>query len=591
MDSKATDAQEPINAPQAGREAIGVALRDAGVELVFGYPGGGAYQVLDGILSAGIANISARTELSAAWMSYGYNRMRRRAASACLFHVVGTLHAVPAMYAAKQDSNPLLVIDANLSSALDMREALQEGEELYSSMKPLTKYIRRVVAADDLPLAVRQAVTAASTGRFGAAVLDVYSQVMTQPIVAAIEPLVLPEPPQAASAGIDQVLDMLNSSERPVIIAGAGVHLADGTASLRDLAERTGVPVVSTGRGGRGVLADDHPLYAGPIGSFGWTSANEVVQQADLWIAVGTSFSQISTAAWTLEKPSKIVHIDIDPGQLGKIIQPTLGLVADARSALEQLSSAAGVRGDLRQRTEARSMVASAKEAWHDAYRARYDGSEKPMTQMHLIDVLNAELPADAICIGDSGSNAFFISRGRHFGPDSPPVPNGPRYQSLGASLPIAIGTKLALPGKTVVSFHGDGGFYYDLMELATLTHHAIKVIIVIDNNGCLMANRSGMASLGLRAELAAWTELPPTDFVGVAAAMGVDGERVESPEDLAGAVRRALDAPGSYLIDVATDPDTRLHRAVPNVVPILSDRPTKKGQHTSIGLEGSWPW
>ncbi|WP_166459342.1 thiamine pyrophosphate-binding protein [Amycolatopsis pithecellobii] len=590
MDTEVTDVQETIAAAQDGREAIGVALRDAGVELVFGYPGGGAYQILDGILSAGIPNISARTELSAAWMSYGYNRMRRRASSACLFHVVGTLHAVPALYAAKQDSNPLLVIDANLASALDMREALQEGEEVYSSMKPLTKYIRRVVTADDLPLAVRQAVTAASTGRFGAAVLDVYSQVMTQPIVAAIEPLVLPEPPQAASAGIDDVIELLNSSERPVIIAGAGVHLADGTAQLAELAEKTGVPVVSTGRGGRGVLSDDHPLYAGPIGSFGWTSANEVVQRADLWIAVGTSFSQISTAAWTLDKPSKIVHIDIDPGQPGKIVQPTIGLVADARSALAQLNSAAQKR-DLRQRTEGRSMVAAAKQAWYEAYRSRYDGSEKPMTQMHLIDVLNAELPADAICIGDSGSNAFFISRGRHFGADCPPVPNGPRYQSLGASLPIAIGTKLALPDKTVVSFHGDGGFYYDLMELATLTHHGIKVIIVIDNNGCLMANRSGMASLGMREEVAAWTELPPTDFVGVAAGMGVDGERVEHPEDLAAAVRRALDAPGSYLIDVATDPDTRLHRAVPNVVPILSDRPAKKGQHTSIGLEGSWPW
>ena len=168
-------------------------------------------------------------------------------------------------------------------------------------------------------------------------------------------------------------------------------------------------------------------------------------------------------------------------------------------------------------------------------------------------------------------------------------MPLGSRYMSLGAGLPVAIGAKLAAPDRTVVCYHGDGGFYYDFAELSTLSERGIKVIVVIDNNHCLYANRQGMRMWGIQNP---WVDLPDTDFVGVAKAMGVAGERVVEPAQIAPALKRALDAPGSYLIDVVTDPETRIKRAIKDVIPIITDRKPQQGasSHFAPPLQGSWP-
>jgi acetolactate synthase-1/2/3 large subunit len=158
---------------------------------------------------------------------------------------------------------------------------------------------------------------------------------------------------------------------------------------------------------------------------------------------------------------------------------------------------------------------------------------------------------------------------------------------SLGAGLPVAIGAKLADPSKTVVAYHGDGGFYYDMAELSILTERKLKVIVIIDNNGCLLANRSAMKAMGMDNP---WADLPDTtDFVAVAKSMGVDGECVRKSEDLAPAIQRALAAKDSYLIDVRTTPGLRIRRALANIIPVVGDRTPKSG-HLETVLDGSWP-
>jgi acetolactate synthase I/II/III large subunit len=583
-----------------GAQAVVAALRASGIELVFGYPGGGLPEIVGPLYDIGIKSIAARTELSAAWMSYGYNRARHRAASACLFHEVGLLHTSPAIYAAKLDSTPLFVMGLNIASSLDLREPLQEGLELYPALKPVTKYIRKVVVADDLPLAVRQSVIAASTGRFGPSVLEFAFQVLGQPVTCPVEPLELPAPPAVDEQALRRAWDMITAAERPVLVVGGGVEHANGAEALRRFADPTGIPVVSSNRGGRWLMPDDHELYAGPLGSFGWTSANTVAQAADLWIAVGISFSQSTTAAWTLDKPANVIQVDIDPYELGKIFQPTLGIVADGRVALEQLHALASAGETPRQTGVAyRREVLEIKSAWHEEYDARFDGTEKPISQLYLLDVLNDELPDGSLCLSDSGGHAGFLFRGLKHGDVITPSIASTRYQSLGAGLPMAIGAKLAEPDRTVVTYHGDGGFYYDMMDLATLREHNIKVIVIIDNNGCVMFNRAGFQLRGMNPDLGGWTMLPDTDFVGLARSFGLDGERVENPADLRGAVRRALEADGSYLIDVVTDSETRMKRAIPNVIPNLFDRSpdqqaaiddSRSRIHYDLRLDTSWP-
>lgn len=575
---------------RSGAQAVVEALQAGGVEIVFGFPGGGTAMLIHQIETTGLPNMTGRSETASAWMSYGYNRVKGKAASACLFHCVGSLHASPVVYAAKVDSTPFFMMDVNLDSSLDFREGLQDAVELFSSLKPISKYARRAVTPDDLPLAVRQALLAANTGRPGPSVLDLAYQVLGQPTSCPAEPLVLPKPPAADAEAIAQTLTMIKAARRPVLFVGAGVHMGRATEELREFAEALQIPVVSSSWGGRGVISDEHPLFGGVVGSFGWTSANELAQCSDLWIAIGTSFSQMTTGAWNIVKPENVIQIDVDPNQLGKIFQPTLGITGNAKVVLRQLIDAARAAriGPLADR-EQLDAIARSKQEWREYHTKLSSESDTPINQYYLIRKMAELLPTGTIMVGDSGGQAFMLYRSFNY-KDVTPMPLGSRYMSLGAGLPIAIGAKLAAPDRTVVCYHGDGGFYYDFAELSTLTERKLKVIVIIDNNHCLAANRQTLKMMGIENP---WVELPEqTDFTAVAKAQGVDGERVTNPEDIGPAIERALAAKGSYIIDVLTDPATRVRRAIRDVIPILSDRKPEQGadRHIAPPLAGSWP-
>jgi acetolactate synthase I/II/III large subunit len=590
MDDKAVKSHsDAASRSRSGAEAIVEALTASNVELVIGYSGGGTGVIINQVALSKLANLNARTELAGAWISYGYNRVKGRAASACLFHCVGMLHASPVVYAAKLDSTPLVVMDINLDSALDLREALQDSTANYLSMQPLAKYIRKVVVADDLPLAVRQAVIAASTGRPGPAVLDLPFQVLIKPTSCPAEPLELPDPPGASDQTLERALSLLQGAKAPVMLVGAGAQLSQASTEVRELAELLGIGVASTSWGGRGVISDDHPLFAGVVGSFGWVSANEIAQKSDCWLAIGTSFSQMTTGAWNITKPENVIQIDIDPNQLGKIFQPKLGIIGDAKTVLRQLINKVKARGKAAQPSaQTLQKIAASKQDWHEYHNSLCRDGGKPINQYYLIRQMADTFPEGTIMVGDSGGQAFMLYRSFRY-KDSTPMPLGSRYMSLGAGLPVAIGAKLAAPDRTVVCYHGDGGFYYDFAELSTLSERGLKVIVIIDNNHCLYANRQGMKMWGIQNP---WVDLPDTDFVGLAKALGVPGERVTDPAAIASALKRALEAPGSYLVDVVTDPETRMKRAIRDVIPIITDRKPQQGAdaHFAPPLEGSWP-
>jgi len=582
---------EPGTETRDGAQAIADALLASGVEIVFGYTGGAVPALTRRLFENNkLAEFAGRTELTAAWMSYGYNRVKRRAASAVATWAVGALHAAPAVYAAKLDGTPLLLMTMDNPPALEGRDMLQDAVELYPALKPISKYIKKVTDASDLPVIVRQAVKESSTGRFGPSVLDLAQTAMFQTTTMKVESLRLPSPPSATQQDVAAVWDLLVQADRPVIYAGAGVHIADAAAELRELAELLGVPVVSTSWGGRGLVPDTHALYLGPSGSFGWRSANDALQRSDFWLAIGTSFSQMSTGSWSLGKPDTVAHVDIDDHEIAKIFQPTIGLVSDAKAFLQLLLAhakstglAQPVNGELQ---GWRDEVAGIKRDWLADMDSWFNGTEVPINQYFLIRTLSQQLPEDTLVVADSGGNAFGMYRAFQYKTVSP-LATGGRYMSLGAGLPVAIGAKLADPGRTVVSYHGDGGFYYDLMELSNLAEHNIKVIVIIDNNHCLLANRASARAGGYDNP---WVDLPQTtDFVTVAKGMGIDGERVEQPDDLVPAIQRALDAPGSYLLDVHTEPGLRIVRALTGIIPIVGDRTPKAG-HLATVLEGSWP-
>ncbi|MGW0950192.1 thiamine pyrophosphate-binding protein [Streptomyces sp. NPDC002623] len=574
-----------------GSEALVETLTACGVEYVFGYSGGMTTSVQRSVVGQGVPNVNARTELSAAWMSYGYNRVKRRAASATLMWCVGSLHAAPVVLAAKLDSTPLVYMLMENSAVWDLRDALQDGTELYSAFKPLAKYVRRIVDGQDLPLAVRQAVLAASTGKFGPAVLDLTHEAMYQKTTIRTEPLTLPSPPAADEEAVQRTIELIKSASRPVLLAGAGVHMADATAELRRFVEATGIPVVSSGPGGRGVLPDDHPLYAGDMSGWGYFgTGTQLAEEADLWIAVGFSFSQTATASWSLAKPEKVVHVDIEQAQLGRIFQPTVGVVADAGKFLAQLSGrleASGLRRSDGGDPATLAKIAQAKESYLQLLSS-FVGAD-PIMPAAVGQALSEEVPPDTILVNDEG----FMVPGMVFNEDKYPSgfanPLGFHYDSLGSTLPVAIGAKLAAPDRLVVSVGGDGGFYYDSSDLSVLAERNLKVVCIVLNNGGLYGGRRGREHGVNALPLTHWTDLPEeTDFTTIARSMGVPGERVEKADDIAPAIRRAIEADGPYFIEVMTSGST-LHLSL-NGWPDPDPKTTRKFGHGDRSVEGSWP-
>lgn len=584
-DAKGPEAAASVQ--REGSEAIALTMKAAGVDIAFGYTGGATPHLTRSFPENGIRMFGARTEVSAAWMSAGYNRVKRRAASAVVTWNVGALHAAPVIYGSTQDGTPLLFMTVDNPPAMEAREGLQDAVEVYSALKPLSKYIKKVTDAADYPVIVRQAIKEASTGKFGASTLVLSQTTMFQTTGMKIERLTLPKPPSPAAEDVDKTWDMLKRAQRPLLYVGAGVHIADAADELREFVELTGIPVVSTSWGGRGLLPDAHPLYIGASGNFGWKSANAALIGADLWLSAGVSYSQMSTGSWSIKKPEDVIQVDIDQFQLGKIFEPTVAIQSDARSFLKALLSRA--RQDSAVKLDIGAWVSEAQQLKADQLEemaAWRDPDAIPINQYYLIGQLSENLPDDALVIGDSGGNAFALYRSYEY-KSVTPLATGGHYMSLGAGLPVAIGAKLAEPGRTVVSYHGDGGFYYDLAELATLAENDLKVIVVLDNNHSLLANRSTMKMMGYDNP---WCEVPTkTDFVAVAKGMGLDGETVTRGDEIAAAIKRALDADGSYVIDVHTDSGFRLRRALTDVIPIIGDRTPKRG-HLETVLEGSWP-
>lgn len=564
-----------------GSDAVAEALIKCGVEMVFGYHGGVSGTLHRSIISHGIENFAGKTELSAAWMSYGYNRTKKRAASGILVWCVGGLHASPVVYAAKLDSTPLLYMTMESATVWDSRDILQDATELYSALKPISKYIKRVVDAEDMPVTVRQAVLAASTGKFGPAVLNFTQNTMYQRTSMKSEELVLPSPPAASERDITKTLDLLKKAKNPVLLAGAGVHLGSAASELRKFAEATGIPVVSSGPGGRGVLPDDHPQYAGDMGSWGaFPTGTKIAEESDLWLSVGFSFSQTATSSWTVAKPEKVIQVDIEENQIGRIFQPTLGIVADSKVFLEQLNTHAKASGwKVSDNTARLSEIKRAKEA-HFRELAKLVGND-PIVPRAIGQILSQEIPEGTILVGDEG----FMVPGIQFQASKYPsgfaAPLGFHYASLGSTLPVAIGAKLAERDRLVISWGGDGGFFYDCSELSFLAQHNLKVIVIVNNNGGLYGGTRGRGTLNGVSMSSPWTDYPESDFATVAKGFGVSAERVLKSDELVPAIRRAIGTDGPYLLDVQTAA-TGLP-GLPSVLP-------KKFGHGDRHVEGSWP-
>jgi len=546
-----------------GGQVVVEMLRAHQVRYLFGVPGETSLAFYDALCTGQDApkHILARDERSAAYMADVYARISYRpgvceapsgAGATYLASGLAEPHASSIPVVALTSDTPLAQEERNVLTALD-----QPG--LFGS---ISKWRALVKEASRIPDAMRTAFRLATSGRPGATVVILPSDVLaascedpelTGDARCAVYPAypVRPDP-----EAVEQAAQQLVRAERPVIVAGGGAVSARAWAQLTALAEALQAPV-GTSICGKGAIAEDHPLALGVVGGNGARPyANNLLRQADLILFVGCKTDSVTTLGWTLPargSPPSLIHLDVDPAEIGRNYPTTVGLVGDARLGLADLLAALPRR--FRGRREWLAGLEQERQRFWADFAARAASTERPIRPQRVIECLTRLLPRDAILVADAGtptpfSAAYYPSpAGRHV-----VIPRG--YGGLGYAIPGVVGAKLARPEATVVGLMGDGSFGMSAGELETVARLGLPVLIVQFNNACFgWIKISQCLEYGGRAFGVDFSA--ETDYAAIARGFGLAGFRVEDPEELEKALREALTCGRPAFVDVVTACET----------------------------------
>lgn len=507
----------------------------------------------------GIRRILVHSEKAAAYMADGYARVSGRP-GVCMAQSVGAANLAAALQDAYLAHTPLIAITGKKPPVAQYRNAYQEIDHtpLYA---PVTKYNVDVVQLEQLPHLLRQAFREATSGKPGPVHLDFTGrearelEAATASLAVSADRQFLTIPafrPLPESALIDEAVAWIKAAQRPVIVAGGGVRLSSAAAELVALAEKGQIPVV-TSVNGKGSISENHPLSSGVVGTYSMECANRTVYEADLVLFVGSATGDQTTNLWRIpQQGTRIIQIDIDPSELGRSYPNTLGIQADAKTALAALIGALDAPPD----TSAwRARVRELVEATHREYAPLRQSDETPIRPERLCKDLTDLLPDDVIFVCDTGYSAIWTATMLRI---TRPTQTYIRAAgSLGWAFPASLGAKCAAPDRPVITFTGDGGFWYHFGELETARRYGIHTVTVVNNNGGFSqgitdiqrqyANRSGNPEELYRFE-------KDISFAEIAQTMGCFGRRVEQAADIVPAIREALQANAPAVVEVMTD-------------------------------------
>ncbi len=548
-----------------GAQAVIASLEAEGVTTVFGYPGGQAIKLYDALYdSTQITHVLARHEQGAVHMADGYARATGAPGVVMVTSGPGATNTVTGIATAYMDSVPLVVITGQVGRGVIGTDSFQESDIVGITM-PVVKHSYLLQSTDELTRTIREAFHIAVTGRPGPVLIDVPSDVAGEEMVFAYPDEVnLPSYKPTYRGNAKQVraaCRLLQEADRPLLYVGGGVIASEAGAEVVALMNRMQIPCVVTLMG-KGAVPADHPLNLGPVGMHGAKYSNTATTEADLIIAVGARFSdRVTGRASSFAPQARIVHIDIDPAEIGKIVEVDVPIVGDAQGVvaamLEQLDKdGAAVRDDAW--VEA---IAGWRERWPIYHPGVRDAEDEIVPEL-VIAELGRQLDAEgSIVTTEVGQHQMwahqFLPRTR---PRSFLTSGG--LGTMGFGFPAAIGAAIARPECTVVCVAGDGSFQMNVQEMATAAANGVPVKVMIMDNRCLgMVHQWQKLFYDRRYSETLLAPVP--DFVALAAAYGWAAERVEAPEAVAGAIERMLAAPGPYLLDVAISPEQSVYPMV----------------------------
>ena len=556
-----------------GAQALIRALEHEQVDTVFGLPGGCILPAYDPLLESSIRHVLVRHEQGAGHMAEGYAHVTGRPGVAMVTSGPAATNLVTPLMDAYMDSIPMVGITGQVGTAAIGSDAFQECDTV-GITRSCTKHNELVMTADDLPLAVRQAFHIATTGRPGPVLIDVPKDVLQNEMtwhwpsddeVADSLPGYRPTS-KGHPRMIKEAARLILAAERPVIYAGGGMLKARAAEALRELVELTGIQVVTTLMA-RGVFPDDHPLCLGMPGMHGTIAATTAMQKSDLLIALGARFDDRITGRVNGFAPdAKIIHVDIDPAEQGKVRRPDVPIIGDCRLVTEELVAA--VRDLLDGGTAPADISAwkSRVSGWQEIFPLTYDDAEAgaALKPQYCLEKLRDSAPAGTIVASGVGQHQMWASLHWNFNEPYTWVNSG-GLGTMGFAIPAAIGAKVGRPDKTVWAVDGDGCFQMTAQELVTASVERIPVKVALLNNSYLGMVRQWQEMFydERYSEVYLSTETP--DYVKWAESMGCVAIRVESPEEVQPAIDKANSINDrSVVVEFRTDSNEKVFPMVP---------------------------
>jgi len=547
----------------SGSEAVILSLLEEGVDTIFGYPGGAIMPIYDALYDYDqkVTHYLTRHEQGAIHAAEGYANVTGKVGVCFATSGPGATNLITGLADAQIDSIPLVCITGQVASPLLGTDAFQESDVVGISI-PVTKWNYQVTCAEEIPDAIAKAFYIASTGRPGPVLLDIAKDAQFAKIdfeykkctkIRSYLPELPVDPFQVKAAA-----DIINAAKKPLLLVGHGVMIAHAEAELKEFIEKTGIPAAWTLLG-LSALPSEHPLNVGMLGMHGNYGPNVKTNEADVIIAVGMRFDdRVTGKVAAYARQAKIVHLEIDPAEINKIVKADAPVIGDAKKSLRMLIDNVNPNSHQEWITE-----------FHDCDKIEFDKvikkdihPTKPgLTMGEVVRIASEKTNNDAILVTDVGQQQMVASRYFKFKQSRSFVTSG-GLGTMGYGLPAAMGAKIGQPDRVVFSMSGDGGFQMTIQELGTIAQYDLDIKVIILNNNFLGMVRQWQEMFFEKRY--SFTRMKNPDFVGIAKAYRLAAKKVSSRDQLEDAIQEMLDHKGAFVLEVVVEQEDNVFPMVP---------------------------